>query len=104
MVPNKILVVDDEEDVTALIEYHLRGKGYVVESINDSNLIMGRARAFQPDLVMLDVMMPDLSGIQICRMIRADPKLQHVPVIFLSARTEEGDRIHGLEVGGDDYV
>jgi len=100
----KILVVDDEEDVTSLVGYHLRSKGYRVEVINDPSLIMGRARTFQPDLVILDVMMPDINGMQICRMLRADPKLRRVPVVFLSAKTEEIDRIKGLEVGGDDYV
>jgi two-component system phosphate regulon response regulator PhoB len=100
----KILVIDDEEDVTALVGYHLRAKGYRVEAINDPSLIMGRARTFQPDLIILDVMMPDLSGVQICRMLRADPKLKRVPVVFLSAKTEEADRIKGLEVGGDDYI
>ncbi len=99
-----VLVVDDEPDVTALISYHLRSKGYRVTALNDPNQIMGVARSFNPDLVILDVMMPDLSGTQICRMLRADPKLRNVPVIFLSAKTEEVARIQGLEVGGDDYV
>jgi two-component system phosphate regulon response regulator PhoB len=103
-IAKSVLVVDDEPDVTDLISYHLRSKGYRVETLNDPNQIMGVARAFSPDLVILDVMMPDLSGTQICRMLRADPRLRHVPVVFLSARTEEGARIQGLEVGGDDYV
>jgi len=100
----KILVIDDEEDVTTLVGYHLRSRGYRVETINDPNLIMGLARSFQPDLIILDVMMPDLNGIQICRMLRADPRLRKVAVMFLSAKTEEGDRIQGLEVGADDYI
>jgi len=100
----KILVVDDEEDVTTLVGYHLRGRGYRVETINDPNLIMGLARSFQPDLVILDVMMPDLNGIQICRMLRADPRLKKVAIMFLSAKAEEGDRVQGLEVGADDYI
>lgn len=100
----KVLVIDDEADVTSLVSYHLRSKGYRVECINDPNLFMGRARIFQPDLVVLDIMMPELSGIQICRMLRADPKLKRVPIIFLSAKTEERDRIQGFEVGADDYI
>jgi two-component system, OmpR family, phosphate regulon response regulator PhoB len=100
----KILVVDDEEDVTTLVGYHLRSKGFRVETINDPSLIMGRARTFQPDLVILDVMMPEISGVQVCRLLRSDPKLRRVPVVFLSAKSEEGDRIQGLEVGGDDYI
>lgn len=100
----KILVVDDEVDVTELVAYHLKAKGYHVETINNPNSSVGVARSFLPDLVILDVMMPDLNGIQICRMLRADPQLKKVPVIFLTAKTEEADRIQGLETGADDYI
>jgi two-component system, OmpR family, phosphate regulon response regulator PhoB len=100
----KILVVDDEEDVTTLLSFHLRAQGYRVEAINDPNLIMGIARSFLPDLIILDVMMPDLNGIQICRMLRADPSLKKVAIMFLSAKSEETDRVQGLEVGADDYL
>lgn len=100
----KILVVDDESDVADLVAYHLKSKGYVVETVNDPNRSIGAARSFMPDLVILDVMMPDLNGIQICRMLRADPKLKAVPVIFLTAKVEENDRVQGLETGADDYV
>jgi two-component system phosphate regulon response regulator PhoB len=102
--PKKILVVDDEPDVTDLVAYHLRAKGFQVEIINDPNRSIGAARSFLPDLVILDVMMPDLSGIQICRMLRADPALKTVPVIFLTAKAEENDRVQGLEIGADDYI
>lgn len=100
----RILIVDDEPDVTELVGYQLRSKGYSVEVLNDPTQSIARIRAFQPDLVILDVMMPDISGIQICRMMRADPKTKGIPVIFLTARTEEADRVLGLEVGGDDYI
>ncbi|MDX2185681.1 MAG: response regulator transcription factor [Opitutaceae bacterium] len=100
----KILVVDDEADVTELVAYHLKAKGFTVEALNDPNGSLSTARLFQPDLVILDVMMPDLSGIQICRLLRADPQLRNVPVVFLTARAEEGDRIQGLETGADDYI
>lgn len=102
--PHKILVVDDETDVTELLAYTLKAKGFTVETLNDPNRSIGLARTFIPDLVVLDVMMPDLSGIQICRMLRADPKLKKVPVIFLTAKSEESDRIQGLEIGADDYI
>lgn len=100
----RILIVDDEPDVTELVSYHLRGKGYEVETVNDPTRSIGVARTFLPDLVILDVMMPEISGVQICRMLRSDPKLKGVPVVFLTAKAEEGDRIQGLEVGADDYV
>jgi two-component system, OmpR family, phosphate regulon response regulator PhoB len=100
----KVLVVDDESDVTDLVGYHLKAKGFTVETLNDPNSSVGVARSFLPDLVILDVMMPDLNGIQICRMLRADPKLKRVPVIFLTAKAEENDRVQGLETGADDYI
>ena len=102
--PKKILVVDDESDVSELVSYHLKAKGFQVEVVNNPNSSIGTARSFLPDLVILDVMMPDLNGIQICRMLRADPKLKKVPVIFLTAKAEENDRVQGLEVGADDYI
>lgn len=102
--PKKILIVDDETDVTDLVAYTLKSKGFVVETVNDPNRSIGIARTFLPDLVILDVMMPDLNGIQICRMLRADAKLKKVPVVFLTAKAEESDRIQGLETGADDYI
>ncbi|MFW5883021.1 MAG: response regulator transcription factor, partial [Verrucomicrobiota bacterium] len=100
----KILVVDDEPDVTELLSYKLRQEGYQAEVINDPLMIMGRARDFRPDLFVLDIMMPELNGLQICRMVRADPSLKEVPIIFLTARGDTEDRISGLETGADDYV
>ncbi len=100
----KILIVDDEADVTELVSYHLKAKGYLVEAINNPNNSLGVARNFQPDLVILDVMMPDLNGVQICRLLRADPQLKNVPVIFLTAKAEESDRVQGFETGADDYI
>lgn len=102
--PKKILVVDDEQDVTDLLEYKFRQEGCHVQSINDPLLFMGAARQFHPDLVVLDIMMPELNGIQICRMLRADPQMKNVPVIFLTAKGEPDDRIKGLENGADDYI
>ncbi len=100
----RILVIDDEPDVTELVGYQLKAKGYAVELVNDPTQSIAKIRSFQPDLVILDVMMPDISGVQICRMLRADPKTKNVPVVFLTARAEEADRVLGLEVGGDDYI
>ncbi|MBK8477364.1 MAG: response regulator transcription factor [Opitutaceae bacterium] len=100
----RILIVDDEPDVTELVGYQLRAKGFAVEALNDPTQSIAKIRAYQPDLVILDVMMPDIGGIQICRMLRADPKTKAIPVIFLTAKAEEADRVLGLEVGGDDYI
>lgn len=100
----RILVVDDETDVTELLEYNLNREGYEVTSINNPLLILGTAREFAPDLIILDVMMPDLSGIQIARMLRADTGMAHVPILFLTARDQAEDRVKGLEAGADDYI
>jgi two-component system phosphate regulon response regulator PhoB len=102
--PKKILVVDDENDVTELLAYKFKQEGYEVQVINDPLLIMGRARQFQPDLVVLDIMMPELNGLQVCRMLRADLVMKDIPIIFLTARGESEDRIKGLESGADDYL
>ncbi len=100
----KILVVDDEPDVTDLVAYHLKAKSFQVETLNDATASIAKARSYQPDLVILDIMMPHLSGIQVCRILRADPKLAKVPIIFLTAKSEPHDRIEGLESGADDYL
>lgn len=104
MEKKKILVVDDEPDVTDLVAYHLKAKGFHVETLNDATASISKARAYNPDLAILDIMMPDLSGIQVCRILRADPKLARVPIVFLTAKAEPHDRIEGLESGADDYL
>lgn len=100
----RVLVVDDEPDVTEIVSYRLRREGYEVEIINEPLMILGKAREFNPDLFILDIMMPELDGIKICRMIRADSKLSNVPIIFLTARGEPEERVRGLESGADDYI
>ena len=102
--PKKILVVDDEVDVTDLLSYNLRQRGFLSQSVNDPRQVLDAVRTFKPDLIVLDVMMPDLSGIQVCRLIRQESSFKEIPIIFLSAKTEEGDRIEGFESGADDYV
>ena len=100
----RILIVDDESDVTELLEYKLEQEGYRVATLNDPLACIAKVREFEPELVLLDIMMPELSGIQLCRIIRADPITQDIPIIFLSARGEVEDRIKGLEAGAEDYI
>ncbi|NDV62167.1 response regulator transcription factor [Puniceicoccales bacterium CK1056] len=100
----RILIVDDEPDVTELISYKLAREGCEVEVLNDPLQVIGTAREFRPDLFILDIMMPELDGLKVCRLIRADRELKSVPVIFLTARGEVENRIEGLEQGGDDYI
>lgn len=104
MEKKKILVVDDEPDVTELVAYNLKSKGFHVETLNDATASIAKARNFHPDLIILDIMMPHLSGIQICRIFRNDNKLARIPIIFLTAKAEPQDRIEGLESGADDYL
>lgn len=101
---HKVLVVDDEVDVTELLSYHLKQRDYSVQTVNDPRTAFEATKTFRPHLIILDVMMPQMSGIQVCRMIRAEKALREIPIIFLSAKTEEGDRIEGFESGADDYV
>lgn len=104
MEKKKILVVDDEPDVTDLVAYHLKAKGFHVETLTDATASISKTRNYHPDLVILDIMMPHLSGIQICRILRNDPKTAKIPIIFLTAKAESHDRIEGLESGADDYL
>ncbi len=100
----RILVVDDEPDVTELLDYKFKQAGYAVRALNDPLRAVGLARDFRPDLIILDVMMPELTGIQLLRMFRADALLQDTPVIFVTAKGETVDKVRGLESGADDYV
>ncbi|MBC2601434.1 winged helix-turn-helix domain-containing protein [Puniceicoccus vermicola] len=100
----RILVVDDEKDTTDLLTFQLESAGFVPKVTNIPQKALGLVREFRPDLILLDVMMPDLNGYQICHTLKADRELQSIPVIFLTARGEPEDRIKGLETGVDDYL
>jgi two-component system, OmpR family, phosphate regulon response regulator PhoB len=100
----RVLVADDEADVADLIHYHLRTIGFEVETVTDPTAVIARCRAFKPDLVILDVMMPGITGFQLCRLLRADPAIASVPVVFLTAKSQPDDRVQGLELGADDYI
>jgi two-component system phosphate regulon response regulator PhoB len=100
----RILIVDDESDVTELLDYKFKQAGYAIRTLNDPLRAIGLARDFRPDLIILDVMMPELTGVQLLRMVRADALLQDTPVIFLTAKSETVDKVKGLESGADDYV
>jgi phosphate regulon transcriptional regulator PhoB len=102
----KILVVDDEQAITDLLEYNLRQNGYQVVIARDGHAALRLARAEQPDLIILDLMLPGPDGFDVCRELRREgaPALSGVPIIMLTARDEEVDRVVGLELGADDYV
>ncbi len=102
--PKTILIVDDEEDILQLLRYNLEKEGYVVKTASDGAKAVEIAVTGPLDLVLLDVMMPEIDGFEVCRRLRATPQHAATPIIFLTARTGELDQVLGLELGADDYV
>jgi len=100
----KILVVDDEPDAVELIEFNLRGAGYDVATAADGTEALKKCRELIPDLIVLDVMLPEVDGLEVCKMLRRDQATSGIPVIMLTAKAAEIDRVLGLELGADDYV
>ncbi|GGB51326.1 DNA-binding response regulator [Roseibium aquae] len=100
----KVLIVEDEEPLSLLLRYNLEAEGYAVEACARGDEAEIRLRESQPDLVLLDWMLPGLSGIELCRRLRAREDTERLPVIMLTARGEEAERIRGLSTGADDYV
>ena len=101
---DRVLVVEDDQDIAELVAHHLRKAGYASEILTSGAEVLPLVRARPPALVVLDLMLPGRNGLDVCRSIRADPRTSSVPIIMLTARTDETDRIVGLELGGDDYV
>ena len=100
----RVLIVEDEEPLTLLLRYNLEAEGYEVDTVARGDEADLRLREQLPDLVVLDWMLPGLSGIELCRRIRARRETERLPVIMLTARGEEGDRVRGLATGADDYI
>ncbi len=100
----KILIVDDEPDILELIEYNLKKEGYHVFSATNGQEGINVARKTQPDLIILDIMMPKMDGIEACRLMRAMPEFKNTFMVFLTARSEEYSEIAGFNVGADDYI
>ena len=101
---SKILVVEDDRDIADLIRHYLEKAGHAVEILASGAAVMPRLRAGLPDLVVLDLMLPELDGVMVCQAMRQDPRTAAVPIIMVTARADEADRIAGLELGADDYV
>ncbi|MGH7950267.1 MAG: response regulator [Candidatus Binataceae bacterium] len=99
-----VLVVEDESDIRELIKFNLEREGYNVDEAGDGAQAMERIRRRQPDLVVLDLMLPGMPGLEICRQIRANPEISHLPVLIVTAKGTEVDKVLGLEIGADDYV
>ena len=100
----KILVADDEPDVLHLVTTNLKNAGYTVIKAEDGLVALTKARETRPDLIVLDLMLPELSGLEVCKVLKKEPGTAHIPIIMLTAKAEEVDRIVGLELGADDYL
>jgi two-component system alkaline phosphatase synthesis response regulator PhoP len=103
-VAQRVLVVDDDREIVRLLRAYLEREGFQVVVALDGEEALHALRREKPDLVVLDLMLPKRDGWEITRVVRADPSLQHIPIIMLTARSEEADRVVGLELGADDYV
>ena len=99
-----ILVADDEPDVVQLVSFNLQAAGFTVIKAGDGLAALNQAREKLPALIVLDLMLPEMSGLEVCKALKRDAKTRHIPVIMLTAKAEEVDRIVGLELGADDYV
>src|SRR5207245_1851926 len=100
----RVLLVEDEQDVAQLIRYNLTKEGYDVVISGNGNDALRLAREHRPDVILLDIMVPQLNGWEVCRRLKKDPELSVIPVIMVTGRVEEGDKVLGFEVGADDYV
>ncbi len=99
-----ILIVEDEEDILELVHYNLVREGYHVFGVTSGEDGLNKARSDLPDLVVLDLMLPGVDGLEVCKLLKQDPKTRHIPVVMLTAKGEEADIVAGLELGADDYV
>jgi phosphate regulon transcriptional regulator PhoB len=104
MMKKKILVVDDEKDIVELISYNLEQEGFAVIKAYDGQMAWERVKTAKPDLVVLDLMIPGIHGLEVCKLIRRDAATETLPIIMLTAKSDQVDKILGLELGADDYV
>jgi len=100
----KILVVDDEEPIQELLRFNLEKEGYLVRVAKDGQEALKQVASDLPDLLVLDLMLPGMDGLEVCRKLRSNPKFQQIPIIMLTAKGEEIDKVLGLELGADDYM
>jgi len=104
MAKQTILLIEDEEDIVQVIEYGLEREGYAVCSEASGEEGIRKALEIQPDLILLDIMLPGMDGLEVCRRMKSNPDAAHIPIIMLTAKSDESDMVVGLEMGADDYV
>lgn len=102
--PYRVLVVDDEQDILDLLEYNLTKEGYQVQTARNGAIAVEEAQTFQPHVILLDIMMPKMDGVEACRKLRENPKLKEAYIIFLTARNEEFSEVAAFDAGADDYI
>lgn len=104
MAKENILVIEDEEDIQELLKFNLSKEGYRVNSVLSGEEGLKRSKETQPDLIVLDLMLPGVDGLEVCKMLKHDSKTAHIPIVMLTAKGEESDVVTGLELGADDYI
>ena len=104
MSKKKIMVVDDEADIRELIKFNLEKEGFDVVPVSDGETALEEARLRQPDLILLDVMLPGIDGIEVCFKLKSDTAYKSIPIVMLSAKSDESDQLVGLKIGADDYL
>ena len=100
----KILIVEDERDIVELLRYNLQAAGFKTECVRNGADALRRAVEKPPDLILLDLMLPEVDGLIVCSLLKSDPRTKNVPIVMLTAKIEEEDRVKGLELGADDYI
>jgi len=104
MAKKKILVVEDDRDISELITYNLEREGYDIACLYDGGQAVDFVKKRKPELIILDLMLPEVDGIEICRMLKSDAATKHIPIVMLTAKGEEADVVIGLQMGADDYI
>ena len=100
----RILIADDEPDIVEIVQYNLAKEGYEVATAKDGDDALTKAKSQKPDLIILDIMMPKRTGVEVCEILRSQPAYKDTLIVFLTALSDEGSHVKGLEMGGDDYV
>jgi len=104
MAKEKILVVDDEEDILELVRYNLAKEGYQVHAAATGELAVAQSKSINPDLIILDLMLPGMDGLEVARVLKQDPGTRHIPIVMLTAKGDDADIVAGLELGAEDYI
>lgn len=104
MAKQRVVVVDDEEDILELVEYNLAKEGFYVECVTTGEAAIKQARDGKPDVLVLDLMLPGVDGLEVCRTLKNDPDTRNIPIVMLTAKGDEADIVTGLELGADDYI